>query len=80
MRTRRQFQPTIDLMPLRLAPSSVGIPLSPMDPTVVPSTPSPTLISPMDPTSTPTSDPSEPVPPAGPGSYTPIPIAPTMLC
>ncbi len=32
MRSRRQFQPTFDLMPSRIAPSGLGAIASPMDP------------------------------------------------
>jgi hypothetical protein len=32
MRARRRFQPSLDLMPMRLAPSAVGVAVSPMDP------------------------------------------------
>ncbi|MGC8638464.1 MAG: hypothetical protein ACP5XB_01140 [Isosphaeraceae bacterium] len=81
MRMRRQFQPTIELMPLRLAPSTIGTAPNPMNPLIVPSTPCPTLIDPMDPLSTPTFSPSDPASPVGPGSYTPPSSAtPTMLC
>ncbi len=32
MRARRRFQPSLDLMPMRLAPSSLGVVASPMNP------------------------------------------------
>ena len=35
MRSRRQFQPTLDLMPSRIAPSALGV-STPMDPSFSP--------------------------------------------
>jgi hypothetical protein len=53
MRARRAFQPTVELMPLRLAPGDLGTMLHPMDP--VSSIPSnnPPFNNPMEPTSSP---------------------------
>ena len=81
MRSRRQFQPTLDLMPSRIAPCDLGV-STPMDPSFDPGD-SPTPIStPMDPSFTPgspsTTDPTD----IGPGSYTPVIVSPTttMTC
>ncbi len=72
MRARLQFQPSVNFMPVRLAPSSMGVMVSPMDPLSCAGTPSPTVfISPMDPLSGAQSGPSVSDPTAiGPGSYT----------
>jgi len=58
MRARRVFQPTIELMPLRLAPSDTGIQINPMDPVSSTPTTGPAMMNPMLPTSMPTSGPS----------------------
>jgi hypothetical protein len=73
MRARRQFQPSLDLMPMRLAPSGVGVIVSPMDPSADPDSSPTVIISPMDPAAgpdggAPVSDPTM----IGPGSYTPL--------
>jgi hypothetical protein len=73
MRARRQFQPSLDLMPMRLAPSGVGVIVSPMDPLASPDTSPTEIISPMDPLASPDSGPSVSDPTMiGPGSYTPL--------
>jgi|GEM_PF-2077986 hypothetical protein len=73
MRARRQFQPSLDLMPMRLAPSDVGTIISPMDPLARPDTSPTAIINPMDPLARPDSGPSMSNPrPIGPGSYTPL--------
>lgn len=73
MRARRQFQPSLDLMPMRLAPSGVGVIVSPMDPSADPGTSPTVIISPMDPAANPSGGPSVTDPTTiGPGSYTPL--------
>jgi len=81
MRARRSFHPYVDLMPMRLAPSGVGVMLSPMDPLAGAGSTSPTvIISPMDPLSGSRSGPSVSEPTSiGPGSYTP-PVSTTVPC
>jgi hypothetical protein len=71
MRARRRFQPTLDVLPMRLAPSDLGVPVSPTDPVSGPSTTPAPIISPTDPTSGPDPGPSVGDPTSiGPGSYT----------
>jgi len=53
MRARRAFQPTVELMPLRLAPGEAGIMHDPMDPGSATPTPGPAFSSPIAPTSMP---------------------------
>jgi len=83
MRSRRQFQPTFDLMPSRIAPSNLaGVPC-PMDPSSNPGASRPTIGNPMDPSYNPNPTPtSTHSPTIGPGSYTPVQITPTapMIC
>ncbi len=81
MRARRHFQPSLDLLPLRLAPSGLGVMLSPMDPLAGAGSSSPTvIISPTDPLSGSPSGPSVADPTMiGPGSYTP-PATTTISC
>ena len=70
MRTRRWFQPTLDSMPTRIAPSGLGLTVSPMDPTSAPTSTTPSLVNPMDPTSSPGTNPGVTDPTiGGPGSY-----------
>ncbi len=79
MRARRQFQPSVDVLPFRLAPSDLGVTISPMDPLSGASS-SPTLISPMDPLSGSGSGPSLSDPTMiGPGSYTTLSTT-TLSC
>ncbi len=80
MRARRRFQPNVDLMPLRLAPSSAGV-VYPMDPVAgAGGNSSPPIISPMDPVSGPGSSPSVNNPPtAALGSFTPT-VTTTVSC
>jgi hypothetical protein len=72
MRARRHFQPSFDFMPMRLAPSGVGVVVSPMDPLAgAGSSSSTVVVSPMNPLSgsqggSSVSDPTA----IGPGSYT----------
>ncbi len=72
MVARRRFQPTVDLMPVRLAPSTMGVMVSPMDPLSCAGTSAPTvIISPMDPLSGAQSGPAVSDPTTiCPGSYT----------
>jgi hypothetical protein len=81
MRARRQFQPSLDSLPMRLAPSGMGVKVSPMDPLAGAGRKSPTVIlSPMDPLSGSRSGPSVADPTMiGPGSYTP-PATRIMSC
>jgi hypothetical protein len=81
MRARRRFQPSLDLLPMRLAPSGVGVVISPDDPLAGAGSQSPTvIISPMDPLSGSQSGPSVADPTTiGPGSYTPPPTT-TISC
>jgi hypothetical protein len=81
MRARRDFQPSLDLMPMRLAPSALGVLVSPMNPLSGAGSNSPTvIISPMNPLSGSQSGPSVADPTMiGPGSYTP-PVTTTMPC
>jgi hypothetical protein len=74
MRARRHFQPSLDLLPMRLAPGSMGVMMSPMDPLSRAGTNSPTVIlCPMDPLSGAQSGPSVSDPTMiGPGSYAPL--------
>ena len=80
MRARRRFQPNVDLMPLRLAPSGGGG-VCPMDSLAgAGSSGSPVLISPTYPLSGPQPGPSVSDPTTiGPGSYTP-PVTTTLSC
>jgi len=80
MRARRRFQPNVDLMPLRLAPSGAGV-VYPMDPVAGPGgNPPPPIISPMDPVTGPTTGPSVNDPPTAPsGSFTPT-VTTTVSC
>ena len=80
MRVRRHFQPSLDVMPMRLAPSGVGVIVSPTDPVAGPSSSPTVIISPTDPISGPdggasVSDPTT----LGLGSFTNPPSA-TMAC
>lgn len=79
MRTRRRFQPTIELMPFRLVPSVVGSAPDPMDPAMNPSSPPPVYVDPMDP-ATPPCDPADPNPTLDDGSFLPVTADPGMLC
>jgi len=80
MRARRDFQPSLDLMPMRLAPSGVGVMVSPMDPVASPSKSPTVIISPTDPVSGPDSGPSVTDPTTiGAGSYT-TPTSTTLSC
>jgi hypothetical protein len=80
MRARRHFQPSLDSLPMRLAPSNVGVMVSPMDPVAGSSSSPPVIISPMDPVSGPDTGPSVSDPRMiGPGSYTP-PVTTIMPC
>ncbi len=81
MRAHRHFQPSLDSLPMRLAPSSVVAMVSPMDPLSGAGSDSPpAIISPMDPLSGCPSGPSVADPTMiGPGSYTP-PGTTTMPC
>ena len=80
MRARRRFQPSLDSLPMRLAPSNVGMMVSPMNP-LAGSSSLPVLTSPMNPLSGPDTGPSGSDPTTiGPGgSYTP-PVTTTMPC
>jgi hypothetical protein len=82
MRTRRQFQPTVEYMPLRMVPSAVVVSVpDPTDPTTDPSSPQPpVMVNPTDPTQTPPVDPGNPAPIVGPGSYTNPSVDPTQVC
>jgi hypothetical protein len=78
MRARRRFQPSLDSLPVRLAPGSVAV-VGAMDP-VAGSSGSPTAtVSPADPASGSASDPpaSDPTTIGPAGSYTPP--TPTIL-
>jgi len=80
MRARRHFQPSLDSLPMRLAPSNVGVMVSPMSPVAGSSSSPPAIISPMNPASGPDSGPSDSDPTAiSPGSYTPPPAS-TLPC
>lgn len=80
MRTRKSFQPSIEIMPLRLAPSSSGVLPNPMNPLTDPGTTSSPLINPMNPLTDP-GVPSSSCPSYGSGSYTsPTATTPIMLC
>jgi hypothetical protein len=80
MRARRHFKPTLDFLPMRLAPSDLGVMVSPMGSLAGPDTTPTVIISPMDPLSGPDSGPSVTDPTMiGPGSYTPT-ISTTMPC
>jgi len=63
MRARRAFQPTIELMPLRLAPSDTGVQVNPIDPISAMPTRSPAFLDPMAPTSMPPIGPSSGIAP-----------------
>ncbi len=80
MRARRRFQPNVDLMPMRLAPSGLAA-VYPMDPLAgAGSSSTPVMISPTNPLSGPQTGPSVADPTTiGPGSYTP-PVTTTMPC
>jgi hypothetical protein len=80
MRTRRQFQPTLEYMPLRMVPSALVSVPDPTDTSADPTVPAPIVIDPADPSATPPIN-SGPSPVVGPGSYTtPTTSDPTMLC
>lgn len=80
MRARRHFQPSLDSMPMRLAPSGLGVIVSPMNPLAGASSSPTAIICPMDPLSGPDSGPSVSDPTMiGPGSYTPT-VTTTMPC
>ena len=80
MRARRHFQPSLDSLPMRLAPSNVGVMVSPMNPLAGSSSSPTAIVSPMDPLSGPDSGPSVSDPTmAGPGSYT-SPVTTIMPC
>ena len=51
MRARRHFQPSLDSLPMRLAPSGVGAIVSPSNPLAGSSSSPTAIISPNDPTS-----------------------------
>ncbi len=77
MRARRDFQPSLDLMPMRLAPSGLAL-VSPFSPVAGGGSSSKVILSPEEPISgTDGGTPSNPTP--GPGSYTP-PVTTTMPC
>jgi hypothetical protein len=79
MRTRRQFQPTVEYMPMRMVPCAVVVSVpDPTDPTTDPSSPPPVMVDPTDPTQT--LDPGNPTPIISPGSYTNPTTDPTMVC
>jgi hypothetical protein len=79
MRARRHFQPSLDSLPMRLAPSGVGVIVSPMNP-LAGSSSVPVITSPMDPLSGADSGSSDSDPTSiGPGSYTP-PATTTIPC
>jgi hypothetical protein len=79
MRARRHFQPSLESLPVRLAPSTVGVMPSPMDPVAGSSSSPPAIVSPMDPASGSDSAPSgSDSTTTGPGSFTP-PVTTTML-
>jgi hypothetical protein len=79
MRTRRQFRPTFDSLPGRIAPSAMGIATDPIDPSSNPG-PTGTIIDPIDPSSNPSGDPGGAPPIIGPGSTTTPNPTGTMLC
>jgi len=80
MRARRRFQPSLDVLPMRLAPSGLGTMVSPTDPVAgSPTSPAP-IVSPTDPVSGPGSGPSVSDPTSiGPGSYS-TPTTTTLSC
>ncbi|QEH34135.1 hypothetical protein OJF2_26700 [Aquisphaera giovannonii] len=79
MRTRRRFQPSLDTLPLRLAPSDTNVLLIPTDPAAVPTSSGTYFVSPMDPGSSAIGvKATGPSTACGPGSFnTPPPLAPT---
>jgi len=80
MRARRRFQPSLDVLPMRLAPSDLGTMVSPTDPVSGPDASPAPIISPTDPLSGPQGGPSVGNPTSiGPGSYTAPPTT-TMSC
>ncbi len=80
MRTRRQFQPMLDWMPSRIAPSSMAVAVDPMDSTTSPTDTTPTLVSPMDPTTDPGTGTSVTSPTIGGSGSFVQPINTTSLC
>ena len=81
MRARRHFQPSLDSLPVRLAPSSVAAIVSPTGPLAGSSSSPTATVSPADPASGSAGDPpvSDPTTISPAGSYTP-PATTTMSC
>ena len=61
MRARRHFQPSLDSLPMRLAPSNMGVMVSPLDPLAGSSSSPTAIVSPMDPVSGPVVAPRFPI-------------------
>ena len=77
MRTQRQYQPSLESLDERIAPSQIGVIISPMNPLARPDTSPTVIISPMDPLAKPSSGPSVTDPTMiGPGDFPAIHVNP----